>query len=802
MLMDMATLSTIALITDDGQGNMTELNYGLSPLFVPRSLNYRNYIPRDASRLVITGLPHDGENVAYRIHYRGAKPGAVDPLLEDPADYVDYDFQNSDGVFLLPPEVKYFTLSLTVNRENRFTTVYTVQAIRKQPPWLTNIEVKTISDINGVPTPGTHNFPLDPGFDSNILDYDIGVNYNAVAFTVTPSIRTQDNANITVEFSDAVIPDAGGTAEYPFPWPGMNRRTVTITVRNPEEDPQPLIYRLNIIRPEQIMAANPAKAANFIVKGNGLNGYFSKGELVAFEVKPPFGYRAVNIVARNAVTGRSIPFDSSDEVEWSARTFYMPAERVYLDARWDIQDRIPRSPDTNVRYVWDYNGDQSARPLYGQNEDGMYWATATRDLQGLMDNFDPTPGAPNNYEIWIAEGTYEPDWTRLSSRALTTWAKDLTAAHRENPLYWSFVLTEGVKIYGGFAGTEETQGDKTTRKTRWNPSKGIVYENETILSGDTGERKCYRVMIAAGINFALVDGVTLLSAFNVMSYTGNIPVNNKNIAVGTGGTLYVIDASPLLRNTTLSYAFTQHASCMAVWGTSNPVLINCNFDHSQSSGYSSGIGLRSAAAGLTMVGGTLASNWDAGGVVHIAEGKKSVFVNVTIKDNLEHAIFDKRTSVVGATGNGIFVNLTVTNNLGSAADSHYTIQGASMLYNCVVKDNIGAYASGTHPLQPSANVDSGGDTTKPTNKATLADTIAPGHPDSIPDGTYVDRGSNTHYPLDPSGDWNTASPVYQPIVDAVTNPEALAAIKEALAKDGRGYPRFKDGTINLGALEE
>jgi hypothetical protein len=96
----------------------------------------------------------------------------------------------------------------------------------------------------------------------------------------------------------------------------------------------------------------------------------------------------------------------------------------------------------------------------------------------------------------------------------------------------------------------------------------------------------------------------------------------------------------------------------------------------------------------------------------------------------------------------------------------------------------------------------------------LADTDAIG---DLPwdNGSHANRGNNNYYPLlSPlnGGGWNTLSPGYLVIVDAVGNPVSvtpgswedtvLEAIKAALAKDGNGNSRFKENIIDLGAVEK
>lgn len=84
--------------------------------------------------------------------------------------------------------------------------------------------------------------------------------------------------------------------------------------------------------------------------------------------------------------------------------------------------------------------------------DGLSWATAFNSLQDALDAATGT--GPN--EIWVAAGTYVPSFA-VSGGDLRTR---------------TFVMVDGVVLYGGFAGNETTIEERD------------VAANETILSGD------------------------------------------------------------------------------------------------------------------------------------------------------------------------------------------------------------------------------------------------------------------------------------------------------------------------------
>jgi len=203
---------------------------------------------------------------------------------------------------------------------------------------------------------------------------------------------------------------------------------------------------------------------------------------------------------------------------------------------------------------------------------GTSWADANGVLQFAINS--TLPGD----QVWVKKGTYKP--TELIDPC--------------DPRTATFQMKNGVKIYGGFSGTEEIIFDINDRD---------FIANETILSGDllgndtpyldpcdlindpNRSDNCYHV-------FYHPDGLELepnavLDGFMIMGGNGNI---NSPLFSFQGGGIYNYSSSPTIQNCT----FTNN-SVLKIGGAicnknfSSPVVINCNFIYNSTSLSGSGI---------------------------------------------------------------------------------------------------------------------------------------------------------------------------------------------------------------------
>ena len=155
----------------------------------------------------------------------------------------------------------------------------------------------------------------------------------------------------------------------------------------------------------------------------------------------------------------------------------------------------------------------SPSPNHGN---GKNWDNAFNNLQ------DALRAATNGSEIWVASGTYLP--TKGTDRGT------------------SFVIPNGVKLFGGFAGTEKTAAQRN------------VAQNPTILSGNIGsqdaEDNTYNVIYTRNVSESTVlDGFIVSGGYA----NGEGTASNRQ---RSGGAWYNEGSAQ---------------------GQSNPTITNCTF---------------------------------------------------------------------------------------------------------------------------------------------------------------------------------------------------------------------------------
>ncbi|MBL4697625.1 MAG: right-handed parallel beta-helix repeat-containing protein, partial [Phycisphaerales bacterium] len=227
----------------------------------------------------------------------------------------------------------------------------------------------------------------------------------------------------------------------------------------------------------------------------------------------------------------------------------------------------------------------------GDGGDGLAWGSAFDDLQAALGV------VVAGDEIWVAEGLYTPSDTDAAA---------------------SFVMIDGVNVYGGFA------GDETLRSQR-DPSTHV-----TRLSGDIGHDDTFvptylihtansgHIIDASGVSAGtVIDGLTLeygaygpaggsagnplMSGAGIYCVGGSPTINNCVIqfcysAFGAGGGMYFLNAHPTITNTKVQYNYGHLSNGAGIYlgGSSSAVIEDCEISYntmifSLPDGYGGGI---------------------------------------------------------------------------------------------------------------------------------------------------------------------------------------------------------------------
>lgn len=307
--------------------------------------------------------------------------------------------------------------------------------------------------------------------------------------------------------------------------------------------------------------------------------------------------------------------------------------------------------------------------------DGLTWETAFQTLQQGVDD----AAAGGSGEVWVAAGTY----TDVSDAVVT--------------------LAEGVKVYGGFAGTE-------TLRDQRDP-----LANPTVIDGEN-TRRC-----AVGADAALLEGFTL----------------TRGHSYDYGGALISQSVSPTIRNCIFtlnsaewgaaafnsegeavfeSCAFTENTTTESGYGGAvfntggSPHFTDCSFESNVS--YVGGAVFNQTTQAIfasatfyyndAAQGGGVYNTGSAGPeltecrfVGNTCDGiGGGIFNGTDATTAIDHSFFADNTATYGgAIGNEeaspLISNCVMTANTSSNGSGVYNRTSSAVIANCTIVDNIG-----------------------------------------------------------------------------------------------------------------
>lgn len=312
---------------------------------------------------------------------------------------------------------------------------------------------------------------------------------------------------------------------------------------------------------------------------------------------------------------------------------------------------------------------------------GTSWASAKKDLQAAI------AVAAANSSIWVKAGTYLPTHDPFGNAS--------PANNRDK----TFMLKNGVKIYGGFAGSE-------TQLSERNPVNNI-----TTLSGDLGvlntlTDNAYHVVMSVNLsNTSLLDGFTITKGYAAAPGQSRVTVATRVIDRHKGGGIYNAYSSTVFSNCIIRG---NSADCTDnnddAWGAgmvneeSLSVITDCVFD--ANSFLNGGASFGVFGAGMNIIGGacvltrcyfvnnTSGSGFldgSRGGALYIAYGSTSVTNCVFYNNNAQNGAC---IAIGGAENNlSTFTNCTFAGNTSSYAGTAFSGFADAQFRNCIFWNN-------------------------------------------------------------------------------------------------------------------
>jgi CHRD domain/Bacterial Ig domain/PKD-like domain/Ig-like domain CHU_C associated/CS domain len=280
-------------------------------------------------------------------------------------------------------------------------------------------------------------------------------------------------------------------------------------------------------------------------------------------------------------------------------------------------------------------------------QNGNSWATAYGNLQtGLSAAAAVVVSAPA--EVWVAQGTYKP--TATTTRTIY------------------FNIPSGVKVYGGFAGTEN---DLNTRNFR---------TNTTILSGDIGTQNLfddnsYHVVVFDGSSTAtLLDGFTITGGYANFDpkRVGLAPSAPSSSTIETGGGITVQNAGmPMIANCTIVNNAAVTGGGVYAGDASLPKIVACKIISNQAT-FGAGIYFQDGSNG-SMTNTLISGNRGVGTVYN--NKSNTQITNCTIAGNggYNGGIFNSESQPV--VKNSIIWNNSTPFNDTQSIITYSTVQG-------------------------------------------------------------------------------------------------------------------------------
>jgi predicted outer membrane repeat protein len=294
-----------------------------------------------------------------------------------------------------------------------------------------------------------------------------------------------------------------------------------------------------------------------------------------------------------------------------------------------------------IRYV---------KPAATGTATGNSWANASADLQLMINS------SVAGDEVWVAAGTYKPSMDAFGNAAPGD-VRDKT-----------FYLQSGVKVYGGFAGTE------TLLSQRPAASSGVI----SILSGDFGSNdvlagsastitfsnytdNAYHIVLSVNDNNAtLLDGFTVKGGN--ADGVGTVTVDGRAVPRSKGGAMHneysqsIINNCIFIGNNASSYGGAVYNNNSSVWVT------NAVFDRNNSNSAGGALCSENASNGQVINAVFIGNKSSSGGTIFNYNASPTYF-NCTLTGN---SGVSASGGFLNNTSNAVITNCIFWNTTSSA----------------------------------------------------------------------------------------------------------------------------------------
>jgi hypothetical protein len=342
---------------------------------------------------------------------------------------------------------------------------------------------------------------------------------------------------------------------------------------------------------------------------------------------------------------------------------------------------FPQINATRVIYV-----DSSKETLTGN---GLSWSKA---FKSLADAFNVINGSPGTYlEVWVAKGTYVPT-TNLNGKVAP---EDVSNA--------TFLMKDGLKLYGGFNGTE-------TQLTQRSPGQHLTSLSGLVKTNGNEQHVLNIITMNQAGSVQTVDGFTITEGYANYTHSGggihvdhsSLVLKNCRIIKNGNGAVNIFYSTADIQNCYFSDNDNQNGGAIVnIYGKgsyrncvfeknistktysegagiynlySSPSIYNCDFLYNETSNGGSAISNSSESSPLVFncrfIGNAAAQQVSSGGAVKIYINTNPVFVN---------CLFTKNSASGGGaiTSMGMektaLINCTITNNYA------YTVGGGIII---------------------------------------------------------------------------------------------------------------------------